>query len=111
MCHLPFSLQIYNVFQRLVDSGWSKHFIDPELIRGLESRMLKYTGIETPMEITAAGDSVLRGTAQSILLVVVPGTDDILRTVKLSIVLVPALFEEGYIFQFGHSSKRRENNH
>ena len=81
------------------------------MIRGVESRMLEYTRIQTPMEITAAGDNVLRGTAQGILPVVVSGTDDTLRTAKLSIVLVPALFKKGYISQFGHSSKRRENNH
>ena len=43
------------------------------------------------MEITAAGNKVLRGTARRILLVVVRGTDDALRTVKLPIVLVPGL--------------------
>ena len=43
------------------------------------------------MEIRAAGDSVLRGTPQGILLVVVRVTDDFLKTVKLSIVLVPSL--------------------
>ena len=42
------------------------------------------------MEITAAGDNVLRDNAQGILLIVVRGTDDVLRTVKLHIiVLVP----------------------
>ena len=43
------------------------------------------------MKITAAGNNVLRGTAQGILLVVVRGTDDGLRAVKLPIVLVPGL--------------------
>ena len=43
------------------------------------------------MEITAAGDNVLRSTAQSILLVVARGTDGDLRTVKMSIVLVRGL--------------------
>ena len=43
------------------------------------------------MEITAAGNNVLRGTAQGILLVVVRSTDDALRTVKLPMVLVPGL--------------------
>ena len=50
--------------------------------------MLEHTRIEPPMEIRAAGDNVLRGTAQGILLVVVRGTDEVLRTVKLPIVLV-----------------------
>ena len=53
--------------------------------------MLEYTRIEPPMEITAVGDNVLRGTTQGVLLVVVRGTDDALRTVKLPIVLVPQL--------------------
>ena len=34
---------------------------------------------------------MLRGTAQGILLIVVHGTDDVLRAVKLLIVLVPDL--------------------
>ena len=49
--------------------------------------MLEYTRIEPPMKIEAAGDKVLRG----ISLVVVRSTDDVLRTVKLPIVLVPSL--------------------
>ena len=51
--------------------------------------MLEYTRIEPPMEIRVAGDSVLLGTAQVIKLVVVRVTENILRTVKLPIVLVP----------------------
>ena len=43
------------------------------------------------MEIRIAGDSVLHGTAQGILLLVVRGTDDILRIVKWPAVLVPGL--------------------
>ena len=43
------------------------------------------------MEVRATGDNVLRGTAQDILLVVVRGTDNVLRTVKLPMVLVPGL--------------------
>ena len=69
MCHPPFSYKA-DSFQILVDSGPSKHFIGPELIRGVESRMLEYTRIEPPLEIPVAGDNVLRGSAQGILLVV-----------------------------------------
>ena len=65
--HLPLSQQVDGV-QLLVDSGSSKHFIDPKLICGVESRMLEYTRIKSPMEIRAAGDNVLHGTAQGILL-------------------------------------------
>ena len=90
MCH-PSLSQEADGFQLLVDSGSSKHFIDPKLIRGAESRMQEYTRIEPPMEITAARNNVLRGTAQGILLVVVCGTDDALRTVNLPIALVPGL--------------------
>ena len=43
MCHPPLS-QKADGFQLLVDAGSSKHFIDPELIRGVESTMmLEYT--------------------------------------------------------------------
>ena len=53
--------------------------------------MLEYSSINSPIEITAAGNNVLRGTTQGILQVLVRGTDDVLRTVKLPIVLVPGL--------------------
>ena len=53
--------------------------------------MQEYTRIEPPMKITAAVNNVLRGTAQGILLVVVRGIYDGLRTVQLPIVLVPGL--------------------
>ena len=89
-CHLPLSQQVDGV-QILVDSDSWKHFIDSELIRGVESRMLEYARIEPPVEVRAAGDNVLRGTAQGILLVVVRGTDDVLRTVRLFVVLVRGL--------------------
>ena len=58
----------------LVDSGSSKHFVDPKLIRRVESRMQDYTEINRPMEIKAAGHTTLFGTAQGILLVVVRDT-------------------------------------
>ena len=74
-----------------MDSGSSKHFIDPELIRGVQSRKLEYTWIEPPMEVRDTGDNVLRGTAQDILLVVVRGTDDVSKTARLPVVLVPGL--------------------
>ena len=43
------------------------------------------------MEIREIGDNILLGIAQGILLVVVRGTDNVLRTVKLPIVLVTGL--------------------
>ena len=43
------------------------------------------------MEIIVAGDNTLYDTAQGILLVVVRGTDDVMKKVKLPIVLVPSL--------------------
>ena len=91
MCHPPLSQEADGFQHFLVDSGSSKSFIDLELIRGVESRVLEYPRIEPTMEITAAGDNVLRGTAQGILLDIVRGTDDVLRTVKLPITLVPGL--------------------
>ena len=90
MCHPPLS-QEADGFQLLVDSGSSKHFIDPELIHGVKSRMQEFTRLEPLMNITTAGNNVLRGTTQGMLLVVVRGTDDALRTVKLPITLVPGL--------------------
>ena len=42
MCH-PLLSQKADGFQLLVDARSPKHFIDPELIRGVESTMLEYT--------------------------------------------------------------------
>ena len=92
MCHPPL-FQEADGFQLLVDSGSSKPCIDSHLIRGVESGILEYSRIEPPMEITAAWNNVLRCTAQGILLFVICGTDDALRTVKLLVVLVPSLKE------------------
>ena len=84
------SQQTYG-FQLLVDSESSEHSNDPELIRGVESKTLEYIRIQPPMKMTAAGDNALRGTAQGILLVIVRGTDDVLRVFKLPMLLVPDL--------------------
>ena len=73
----------------LVDSGSSKHFFDPKLTLGVERRMQDYTEINSLMEIKAAGHNTLFGTAQSIILVVVRDTQDVCRTAKLPIVIVP----------------------
>ena len=43
--------------------------------------MQEYIRIELPIDITDAGNDVLRGTAQGILLIVVRGTFYALRTV------------------------------
>ena len=53
--------------------------------------MLQHTRVEPLMEIRAVRDNVLHGTTQGISLVVVRSTDDVLRTVKLPILLVPGL--------------------
>ena len=74
----------------LVDSGSSKHFVDP-LFHRVESRMQDYTQINPPMEIKAAGHNTLFGTTQGTLLVAVRDTQDVCRAVKLTIVLVPGL--------------------
>ena len=75
----------------LVDSGSSKHFADPKLIHGVDSRMQDYVETNPPMEIKVAGHNTLFGTAQDILLVVARDTQGVCRTVKLPIVLVPGL--------------------
>ena len=89
-CHLPLSHQAGG-FQMRVDSGSSKHFVDPKLIRRVENRMLDDTEINPQMEIKAADHNTIFGTAQGILLVIVGDTQNVCRTVKLLIVLVPGL--------------------
>ena len=76
MCHSSLSHQI-DGFQLSIDSRSPKHFIDPELMRRVESRLLEYTRLEPPKEIRAAADNVLLGTAQGILLVEVRGTGNV----------------------------------
>ena len=68
-----------------------KYFIEPKSIRGVESRILDYTEIIPPMEIKAVGDNTLFGTAKGILLVLAGDSQDVCRTGKLPIVLVPRL--------------------
>ena len=104
MCHSPLSQEAAG-FRLLVASGPSKRFINSASIRVVESRMLKSTRTEPPMEITAVGDSVLGCTAQGILLFVVRSTDNVLRTVISPTVLVPG--SKSVFSQFGRSSKRR----
>ena len=60
--HLPLSHQT-DGFYISVDSESSKHFVDPKLIRGIESRMLAYTEVHPPVEIKVAGHNTLFGTA------------------------------------------------
>ena len=47
MCHPTLSEEA-DGFQFLIDSGSSKHFIDSELITGVESRIQEYKRIEPP---------------------------------------------------------------
>ena len=63
MCHPPLSRET-DGFQLVVDLRSPKQFIDSELIREVESRMLEYTRIEPPMEIRVARDNILLGTAK-----------------------------------------------
>ena len=89
-CHPPLSHQTGG-FQMLVDFGSSKNFVGSKLVHRVESRMQDYTQINPPMEIKAAGHNAPLGTAQGALLVVVRDTQDVCRTVKMPIVLVPGL--------------------
>ena len=89
-CHPPLSHQT-DGFHMLVDSGSSEHFADSKLVHRVESKMQNYTQIDPSMEIKAACHNTLYGIAQGILLVVVRDTQDICRTPKLPIVLVPGL--------------------
>ena len=79
-CHLPLSHEA-DGFHVLINSWFSKRFIDPKLIRGVGSRELDYTEINTPIEVKAAGHNTFYGTAQGILLVLVRDTQDVCRTV------------------------------
>ena len=89
-CHPPLSHQA-DGFKMLIDSGSFKHFVDPKLFHRVDSRMQDYGEINPPMEIKATGHNTLFGTALGTLLVVVRDTQDVCRTVKLPIVLVPGL--------------------
>ena len=51
-CHLPLSHQGYG-FELLVDSESSKHFIGPELTRGVKKKIYPYTEMNPLMEIKA----------------------------------------------------------
>ena len=88
----------------LVDSGSSKPFVDPKLIRGVENRRINYTEINPSMDIKAADHNAFFGTPQGILLVVESDTQNGCRTVKLPIVLVQVSDE---IFFYSFCSSKR----
>ena len=67
--------------------------------------MLKYTKIESHMEIRATGDNMLHGAVQGILLVVERGIYDALKGQLVN--NLSAWFEEESIFQFGRSPEKR----
>ena len=61
---------------------------DLKLFRGVETIKLGCTEINPSLEIKSAGDNVLYGNVQGILLVLVRNTDDVCRKVKLPVELV-----------------------
>ena len=68
MCH-PTLSQEAEGFQLLVDSGCRRAFHWSRVDSWV--RILKYKRIESPMKNRAAGDNVLHGTAQGVLLAAV----------------------------------------
>ena len=52
-----------DVFTMLVDSGASDHFVDSELIRGLQQGMVEYRKLEQPKPIETAGNKQVFATA------------------------------------------------
>ena len=88
----------------LVNFRSTKHFVDPKLVREVESRMQDCTEINHPMEIKAAGLKTLYGTVQGILLIVVRDTQDVCRAIILSIALVPGL--ERNLFSTGLAAQK-----
>ena len=61
-CHPPLPHRA-DGFQMFVDSGSSKHFVDPKLVHRIESRMQDYTQRSPPMEIKATGHNTPLGIA------------------------------------------------
>ena len=81
----------HDAFSMLVDSGASAHFVDSELIPGLQECMQSYEPLVPPMIITTAGMRRVYGTAAGMLPCAVTDTDGVERRITVRVVVVPGM--------------------
>ena len=78
-------------FTMTADSGASSHFVDNQLITGIEQRMLSYVHREPSVTINVAGGHRLSGVGKAILIVHVEDQQGIEHPVQLPVTMVPGL--------------------
>lgn len=74
-----------------IDSGASNTFLDPEIIPGLQDKMMEYRDFEKPMPIETAGDNTIFGTATGIVHCTVQDSNRDHLPVHLRAMVVPGI--------------------
>ena len=74
-----------------MDSGSSGHFLDSQLLPGIDQHMVEYTKLDPPMNILTAGRHLLYGTAKGVLNTIAVDSEGNEHCVKLPAVIVPGL--------------------
>ena len=102
ICHL-----YYCPIKQKVFNYWSQD--RQSILSRVETRIQQYTTISPPMEVKPADGNTLYGTAQDVILVLVHGTDDICRKVKLTVACSGV--EEEHFSSLAVAPKRCQNCH
>ncbi len=91
-------------FTMTVDTGASNHFLDSELLPGLDQRMVEYTKVDPPLIVNVAGQGQLHGTSKGALNVTVTDQDGGQHAVRLPFICVPKLGR--HLFSGGTARKQ-----
>ena len=78
-------------FSMTADSGASRHFIDNQLLPGIELKMNHYVQLDPPVAINVTGNHRLYGVGQGVLVVRVLDRIGSKHSVQLPITMVPGL--------------------
>ena len=78
-------------FSMTADSGASSHFIDNQLLPGIEHKMNHYVQLDPPVIINVAGNHRLYGVGQGVLFVQVWDQISSKHSVQLPVTVVPGL--------------------
>ena len=86
------------------DSGASSHFIDNQLLPGIEHKMNHYVQLDPPVIINVAGNHRLYGVGQGVLFVQVSGHIGSKHSEQLPVTVVPGLGR--HLFSGGSAAAR-----
>ena len=91
-------------FSMTADSGASSHFIDNQLLPGIEHKMNHYVQLDPPGIINAAGNHRLYGVVRGVLFVQVSDHIESKHSVQLPVTVVPGLAR--HLFSGGSAATR-----